>query len=273
MPASILASNQLPPEDRAPEWVRQIICCTAWEVAHPAPDAVDSVVGGGKSRIGGKPAGGVALAVVRHLPDDMLSLTPAGAAKTTTSSPSPSANANANTAAPSPELSAAFVRNVQRATGDLVRVWAPSLGFKVLGVDPSHGHGHGDHHSPGGARERGGVREPDKEGGKRGGPGHRKNRSIDESGQEGGGSGYSGGGGGQGRGRIGGGRSGGGDRGGRDRDSREKNIYLSPASGLPKNGGSNTSSPFSPASGAGVSPLAGGQGKIRLLARGEKLEP
>ena len=184
--ASVAQQRQLPPEDRAPEWVRQVICCTAWEVTNPAPDAVDSTsgVGGAKSRIGGKPAGGVALAVVRPLSDELLALVPTATTTVTSKTAAP----NAPTA---DQPNAAFVRNVQRATGDLMRVWASMLGFKILGIDAtSTAHGHGGHGHSGEHRSSPNrVRESDKEGGgKRGGSGpsgHRNNRSIDGSGQEG----------------------------------------------------------------------------------------
>jgi hypothetical protein len=249
--------STLPSEDLAPEWTRQIVCCAAWEVAHPDPEAVDSLAASAHSQqrtpqIAKKMFGGVALAVVKPLADDLL---PPAA------SPNPASD-NLSDA----RNDAAFLRHTIRANGELVRLWAPLMGLKVITVEQ----GAIDHHAHGSPHHRG-----NKDGR---GTGHKKGRSSDErdglnvSGKLGHEPGHRGGGRGGGRGaRFGSG-------GGRDRDGRMvervnngvefagKRVFVA----TPPEAGVSSSPLSAPAS---ANSLAGGGGKIRLLVRGEKLDP
>lgn len=94
----------VPPEDHAPEWMRQTICCTEWETRHAKVDTVAP-----KSSPGPARPNKVALAVIK-----------------------PSTGSNAVLDIHDP----AILTYIPRATGDLLRLWAPILGLKLLNVDP-----------------------------------------------------------------------------------------------------------------------------------------
>ncbi|KAF9505961.1 hypothetical protein BS47DRAFT_480255 [Hydnum rufescens UP504] len=94
----------VPPEDHAPEWMRQVVCCAEWETRHAKVEAVVPGPSPGPT----KPTK-VALAVIK-----------------------PSTGPGAVLDIHDP----AILTHIPRTTGDLMRLWAPILGLKLLNVDP-----------------------------------------------------------------------------------------------------------------------------------------
>ncbi|KAF8335357.1 uncharacterized protein EI90DRAFT_321232 [Cantharellus anzutake] len=91
----------LPSQEHAPEWMRQIVCCTGWETlaaSAPLPE-------GGPAHH--KKPNRVALAIIKP------NLSPA-ALETQDSS---------------------VIKHLPRTTGDLLRLWAPKLGLNLLQID------------------------------------------------------------------------------------------------------------------------------------------
>ena len=92
---------KLLPQEQAPEWMRQIVCCAGWEtLTASAPHPQDAM---GQNK---KP-NRVALAIIKP------NLSPA-ALET---------------------QDASMAKHLPRTTGDLLRFWAPKLGLNVLQID------------------------------------------------------------------------------------------------------------------------------------------
>lgn len=163
--------SPLPSEDRAPEWMRQIVCCTVWEMRQPAQRQATQP-GSDKNR--SQPPK-VALAVVKPVPNSFLDTNPPS---TTDAGSIPNPSANDSFA------QTAFARHAIRATGDLVRIWAPLLGVKVLNIE--QGASESNHSGPSQFRSPSAndfSKSPPVVPGSRRGTssgGHRKNRSSDD---------------------------------------------------------------------------------------------
>lgn len=202
--------DTLPPEDRAPEWMRQTICCTIWEIRlQPSASRPDASTNSTLTRPQPRK---VALAVVKPLSN----------AVEASMSNNPAAEGSAGG-------SSTIMRYADRATGELIRIWAPLLGVKVLHIEQ----GAAEH--PSSASRIDGPkptrRGRDADGGV---GGHRKSRSSED---------------------------------GTMRQSAPRGLVEKV-----KNGVDAKSVVVAPGSSSPVL-AAPGVNKIRLLSRGEKLEP
>lgn len=225
------ADDSLPPEDRAPEWMRQTICCTMWEMRRPSQPPG---IGNSSLPLRPQPAR-VALAVVKPLlnPPTEIQMA-ASAAATAASDLSSSSPSNPTAPYESDATSMAIIRHSLRATGDLIRVWAPFFGIKVLNIEQGaseHGYS-GSHHQRNSHTSDGKIHHAG--GGKRS-DNHRRNRSSEDP-----------------FGSI----------------SSRGNLVEKVRNGVDSK--SIVVAPGAAAAAIGVPP---GMNKIRLLTRGEKLEP
>ena len=226
---TLTTGGLLPPEDRAPEWMRQTVCCTAWEMRQPPQP---SGVGGSSSPPRPQPAR-VALAIVKPLLNPSTEIPMAASAAAGASDLSSSPPSNSITSYRSDDASTAIIRHTPRATGDIIRVWAPLLGIKVLNVEQGASeHGHSSHHQRNSHTSDG--KSYHANGGKRG-DSHKKNRSSEDP-----------------SGSI----------------NSRGNLVEKVKNGVDSK--SIVVAPGGAAAGIGVPP---GMNKIRLLTRGEKLEP
>lgn len=103
--------DRFPSETEAPEWIRQTICCALWEAKRPESSPTpgpDNNSRSNRPRTPPKVARRVALAIVK-----------------------PFLNPNTMAEIHDPVL----LKYAPRASGDLLRVWAPIFDLQVLGVD------------------------------------------------------------------------------------------------------------------------------------------
>lgn len=228
---SSTANDTFPPEDRAPEWMRQTVCCAMWEMRPPPQPS-----GVGSSNTPSRPHPvRVALAVVKPLLNPPTEIPVAASASVAAASDPPPPPSNPTTPYVGDAASTAINRHSSRATGDLIRVWAPLFGIKVLHIEQGaseHGHSGSSHHQRNTHTSDG---KPHHVSGSKRGDSHRRNRS-----------------------------------------SEDPSGSISPRSNLVekvKNGLDSKSIVVAPGAPAAVTGVPPGVNKIRLLTRGEKLEP
>lgn len=169
--ATSSGESPLPAEDRAPEWMRQIICCTVWEMRKPS-QRQPTKEGDNSTRT---PSSKVALAIVKPLLSSFAEPSLANSA--------PDSMPNAS-GVNDPSNPAAASRHAIRAAGDLLRIWAPLLGVQILNIEQGASeNGHSGSSYARSPNTLDGSRSPSNGSGARRGAsygGHRRNRSSDD---------------------------------------------------------------------------------------------